>query len=61
MSNNDESSPAIELSASNTGAEVGSTSAVKAGVVDDRVNKVQYTIHRKSHSSTTAKGCKGQS
>jgi hypothetical protein len=34
--NNDESSPAVmELSASSTGAEVGSTNALKAGVVDD--------------------------
>jgi hypothetical protein len=41
MSNNDESSPAVmELSTSSTGAEVGSTNALKAGVVDDRVNKV---------------------
>jgi hypothetical protein len=41
MSNNDESSPAImDLSTSSTGAEVGSTNALKAGVVDDRVNKV---------------------
>jgi hypothetical protein len=41
MSNNDESSPAVmELSTSRTGAEVGSTNALKAGVVDDKVNKV---------------------
>jgi hypothetical protein len=40
MSNIDESSPAMELSTSNTGAEVGSNNSVKAGVVDDRANKV---------------------
>jgi hypothetical protein len=41
MSNIKESFPEMELSTSNTGAEVGSNNSGKAGVVDDRVNKVR--------------------